>query len=140
MVRGWIEFHDSVLRSVATDDGRLFLELDAYVHRWEQRDSRWLGTGWIQPVTIMVRKATTPVATIETPVDVWDGSIRVDEAVYINRVPLPFEGTGAVRVVMEVINGALIEIVGEQMTLAATGDARFVEDLPADLLPPNLKV
>jgi len=138
MVRSWIEFHDSHLDAIAMSSDGASVHLRAYVHRWERRDGEWVGTGWIQPVTITVRTSPGPVATRETPVDVWVGSIRVDETVHNNLVPLPFEGTGAVRVVMELITGAVIEVAGDQVTLAATGDARFVENVPADLLPPDL--
>ena len=80
-----------------------------------------------------------PVPAIETSVDVWNGSVRVDETVHDNLAALPFEATGSVQVLMELVTGVVVEISGDQVTLAATGDARFVEDLLADLLPPDLK-
>jgi hypothetical protein len=139
MMRSWIELHDSVVNAIAVSDESVTIHLTAYVHRWEQRDGSWAGTGWTQPVTIVVRKPTMPIATIETPVDVSDGSVRVNEAVHDNLVPVPFESIGAVRVVMHLVDGAVIEVVGDQMKLAATGDGRFVEDLPAGLRPPDLQ-
>jgi hypothetical protein len=125
--------------AIAASGESVTIHLTAYVHRWEHRDGSWAGTGWTQPVTIVVRKPTMPIATIETPVDVSDGSVRVNEAVHANLIPLAFEGVGAVRVRMQLVDGAVVEIAGDRVTLAATGDARFVEDLPADLRPPDLQ-
>jgi hypothetical protein len=84
----------------------------------------------MQPMTIVVRNTTTPVSEIEASVGISDGSIRVNETVHDNLVPLPFEAVGAVRVWMQLVDGDVIEIAGDQVTLVATGDARFVEDLP----------
>jgi len=139
MVRSWIEFHDSHLDAIATSGNDVSIHLRAFVHRWERRDGTWVGTGWVQPATITVSNPTMPVPAIETSVDVWNGSVRVDETVHDNLAPLPFEATGSVQVLMELVTGVVVEISGDQVTLAATGDARFVEDLLADLLPPDLK-
>jgi hypothetical protein len=139
MVRSWIEFHDATVDAIGTSGESVTIYLSAYVHRWEHRDGSWAGTGWTQPVTVVVSKPTMPIATIEKPVDVSDGTVRLNEAVHDNLVPLPFEGIGMVRVVMRLVDGAVIEIVGDQMKLAAAGDAGFVEDLPADLRPPDLQ-
>jgi len=139
MVRWWIEFHDSVLRAIVADDDRLIFELDAYIHRWEQRDGAWAGTGWMQRVTMTVRNSTMPVARVEPSVGVSAGRIWVNDAVHANLIPLPFEGVGAVRVIVQLVDGEVVKIAGDRVTLAATGDARFVEDVPADLRPPDLQ-
>src|SRR5262245_23186763 len=125
MVRSWIEFHDSVVDAIVASGEGVSIHLTAYVHRWKQRDGAWVGTGWTQPVTIVVRKPTMLGAKTSPPVGVSDGSIRVDEAVHVNLVPLPFEGIGAVSVVMRLVDGGVVQISGDQVTLAATGDARF---------------
>ena len=79
-----------------------------------------------------------PVAWVERSVGISGGSIRVNDTVHDNLIPLPFEGVGAVRVVIQLVDGEVVEIAADRVTLAATGDARFVEDLPADLRPPEL--
>ena len=138
--RSWLEFHDSDVTSIATSADEVWLHLDAYVHRWEQRNGEWAGTGWTQPVTITVRKPSMLVARVERSVGVSAGRICVNDAVLANLIPLPFEGVGAVRVMMQLVDGQVVHLDGDRMTLAETGEARFVEDLRADLRPPDLGV
>jgi len=138
MVRSWIEFHDSVVDAVVASGEGVSIHLTAYVHRWEQRDGAWVGTGWTQPVTIVVRKPTTRKPECELPVEIAGGSVWVNDTVYDNMVPLPFQANGGVRVVIELLDGARLEIAGDDVALTASGDSEFVEDLPADLRPHDL--
>jgi hypothetical protein len=50
----WIEFHDSTISAIASDGTSIRINLDAYVHRWERVEAVWKGTGWMQPVQIIV--------------------------------------------------------------------------------------
>src|SRR3954471_18477925 len=93
MVRSWIEFHDSELRAIINSGSDMLVQLSAYVHRWEHRDGSWVGTGWMQPVRIVLKNARSQFQTLSTPTELTDGCIRVDETVYDNWVPLPFVAT-----------------------------------------------
>ena len=137
-LRSWVEFHDSDLNSIVVSADVVSLHLDAYVHRWEQRNGEWAGTGWMQPVTIVVRTGTAPMTQFITPMEINDGYVRVNETVYQNLVRLPFQDDGAVQVVLEIADGAVLQFVGDHLTIAAIGDPQFVEDLPADLRPEDL--
>ena len=136
--RSWIEFHDSEVNAIVVSADGVSLHLDAYVHRWERRSGEWVGTGWIQPVTVAVRNGTTPITQFKTPLEIIDGYVRVNDTVYRNLVRLPFQGGGAVQVTMELFDGAVLEVAGDQVTITATGDALFLEELPADLRPDDL--
>jgi hypothetical protein len=65
-----IEFHDSVIVAIAQEGTSLRLSLDAYVHQWELVAGIWKGTGWSQPVQIIMGGATwerpEPVNDFET--------------------------------------------------------------------------
>jgi hypothetical protein len=138
-LRSWVEFHDSDLNSIVVSADVVSLHVDAYVHRWEQRNGEWAGTGCMQPVTIVVRTGTAPITQFITPMEIVDGYVRVNETVYQNLVRLPFQGNGAVRVVLELSNSAVLQFAGDRVTITAVGDPRFVEELPADLRPPDLQ-
>ena len=137
--RSWIEFHDSDVNAIVAAGDAVSLHLDAYVHRWDRRNGEWVGTGWIQPVTVAVRNGTTPITQVELPMEIADGYVRVNDTVYQNLVPLPFQGDGTVLAVMELADSTLLQFAGDQVTVTEAGDARFVEDLTADLRPEDLR-
>ena len=84
MVRIWIEFHDSVVDAIVASGDGVSIHLTAYVHRWEQQEGVWVGTGWTQPHTIVVRKPITRNPAFETPAEIADGFVGVNDAVYEN--------------------------------------------------------
>jgi hypothetical protein len=126
------------VNAIVASDDVVSLRLDAYVHRWEHRHGGWVGTGWMQPVPIVVSNGTAPKTQFTTPAEIADGYVQVNDAIHHNLVRLPFQGDGAVRVVMELFDGAVLELAGDQVTVTAAGDARFLEELPADLRPEDL--
>ena len=136
--RRWIEFHDSDVNAIVAAGDAVSLHLNASVHRWERRDGAWVGTGWMQPVTIVVRTGTAPTSQFKAPLEIADGYVRVNDTVYRNLVRLPFQSVGAVLVVIELFDGAVLEVAGDQVTITAAGDALFLEELPPDLRPEDL--
>src|SRR3954466_11398265 len=77
MVRSWIEFHDSEVSAIINSGGDMLVQLSAYVHRWEHRDGSWVGTGWMQPVRIVLKNARSQSQTLSTPTELTDGCVRV---------------------------------------------------------------
>ena len=48
---------------------------------------------------------------------------------------LPFNASDATSLWLQLMNADIVEFVGRGVRIEAVGEARFVEDLPADLRP-----
>ncbi len=96
-VTDWLEFHDSILTGFDARDTGVELLLDAYIHRWERRDDRWRGTGWMQGVRIVVSNSVSPSALPMLPVDISDGWLRLGAVAHNDRVRLPLQASDGVR-------------------------------------------
>jgi hypothetical protein len=109
--------------------------LDAYVHRWDAVGDSWTGTGWMQPVRILIRdvggRSTTPVL----PINISDGRLGVGAITHDNLVRLPFNASDAIRLWIQLTNADVVEFMGSRVQIEVVGEARFVEDLAADLRP-----
>jgi hypothetical protein len=131
-----LELHDSTLASLTVTAGEAIIELaPGYVHQWEKQGHEWLGTGWSKPIRIRVDSArvTSPVPTL--PADVSEGSLTMGDVMYSNLVPLPFHAQGQVRLHLLLVNSASLQVVGAAISVDATGDGEFVEDLPREWAP-----
>lgn len=130
----WIEFHDSALVALNHTGADLEVVLNAYVHRWDTLGDRWTGTGWLQPVRILMSDVGGRSVAPVLPIDISDGRLRVG-AVTHDLVPLPFKGSHAINLWLQLTNADVLEFVGRGVAIDAVGEARYVEDLPADLRP-----
>jgi hypothetical protein len=131
----WIEFHDSTLTAVEQSVGGLEIALDAYVHRWELIGGQWRGTGWQQRVRIRTQSAVGPSVVLTLPVDIWNGELRANGLRDGELVPLPFESHDDFGLSLRLVDGSVIDITGRGLQVQASGDARFVENLPDDMRP-----
>ena len=85
-----LEFHDSTLAAIQVEAGDVVLELSpGYVHRWEERDGRRIGTGWETPVRIRIVGVSTAFGAPQLPADIADGDLVVGDGVHVNRRPPP---------------------------------------------------
>lgn len=134
MLRNSVEFHDSIISSIGNEGGAIRLHLDAYVHRWQRVDGIWKGTGWMQPVQILIQ-GPAPVELPELPAELDSGEIVTAENTFTNLVPLPFSSAGPALLKLELKAGETFEFSGQDLVMAPTGDGRFVEDLPDDFQP-----
>jgi hypothetical protein len=131
----WIEFHDSTLVGVNHTTNDVEVILDAYVHRWDILGDAWTGTGWVQPVRILISDVGGRSIAPVLPVDISYGRLRVGTISYDNMVRLPFNASDAIGLRLQLTNADVVEFIGRGVHIDAVGDARFVEDLPADLRP-----
>lgn len=131
----WIEFHDSQLRSVSIGDAGIELNLEAYVHVWEDVEGSRRGTGWIQAVRVTVAGAHASTISDVLPVDISSGRLRVGTTTYSNLVPIPFNATEPIHMRLDLASGDAFEFGGTKLEIEATGSARYVEDLPAEFWP-----
>jgi hypothetical protein len=134
-VTDWLEFHDSILAGFEARETRVELLLDAYIHRWERLDDQWRGTGCMQRVCIVVSDAVGSSAAPVLPVEISDGWLQVGAMAPNGLVRLPLQASGAIRMRLQLNTADVVEFTGSAVRIEATADARYVEDLPADLRP-----
>ena len=131
----WLEFHDSTLTGFDAKDTHLELLLDAYIHRWERLNEGWRGTGWMQSVRIVVSNAIGPSTVPLVPVEIADGRLQVGTAAPHDVLRLPLQASGVIRIWLQLTTADVVEFTGSAVRIEATADARYVEELPADLRP-----
>lgn len=131
----WIEFHDSILKAADSTSGDIEILLNAYVHRWNEVNCEWRGTGWMQPVRILIRGALSVAAPPITPVDLRTGRLTVGTVTHDNLCPLPLASSLPVSLWLQLMTDEIIELVGAAIEIETVGVARYIEDLSADLRP-----
>jgi hypothetical protein len=131
----WIEFHDSTLTTVKQSSDGGEVELIAYVHRWDLIGDQWRGTGWEQPVRMTMQSAVSASLAPVLPIDISDGEPRADGLTPDDLVPLPFESPGDFALILQLVDGSVINISGRGLSVDGLDGARFVEDLPEDMKP-----
>lgn len=112
--------------------------LDAYEHRWEKRRDAWFGTGWRQPVRIVIKNVVNRPIRFDNPVTISCGRLTTGSVEHDNGVELPFNSTEPIHLRLELTNAKLLEIVGSGLLAETAGEARYIEDLPADLRPKDI--
>jgi len=136
-LRRYLEFHDSKLLAVATDDGGARITIDAYIHRWEVVSAQWKGTGWMQRVQFQMRECVSAAAP-SLPVEISDGEVEVQDGLFQNLIRLPSLSLGPVVLRLHVQTGETLEFIGRDLVVTCTGEAEFIEPLPDDLKPPDV--
>ena len=129
-----IEFHDSDLTDCVRTGANIELRINAYVHRWEQLDGCWRGTGWVQDLSIVVSDAHVDETMPRLPVSISDGRLRVGDNEH-EIVPTQFESGGPAALVLRFDSNHQVEVVGSTVQIHPIGPARYVEDLPPDFAP-----
>jgi hypothetical protein len=135
----WLEFHDSDLTQVTTTEGQIACVLDTYIHRWESGPGGWVGTGWMQQVRIVLSGAPAPPALPLLPEEIADGSLLLGEEDANGLVPVPFQASGKVRLWLQLGTADEIALSGTAVRIEAIADARYLEALPADFRPAELR-
>ena len=107
--------------------------LDAYVHCWDAVGDSWTGTGWKQPVRILIGDVGGGSIAPVLPLDISDGRLGVGTITHDNLVRLPFNASDAIRLWIQLTNADVVEVIGSRVQIDVLGEARFVEDLAADL-------
>jgi hypothetical protein len=133
----WMEFHDSWLESAELGADGAFLLLKAYVHRWEQVDGIWKGTGWSQPISVTIGPPAIGDETTEE-LGLYGGCLTIDSRVHNNWLPLPFSAEGQVALRFDLTEGGIIEFMGRNVRVEAVGEATYVENLPDDMKPDEI--
>ena len=129
-----IELHDSKINAIGLNGSALCFMLDAYVHSWEMVDCKWKGTGWMQPVQIILSGATL-AATPDLPVLLCGGCLQTSQKTFDNKVTLPFTSPEPVNLRLELATAEVIDVHARDVSIASIGPGRYVEQLPDDLRP-----
>jgi hypothetical protein len=132
----WLELHDSRLVAMEHLGAMVRLWLDGYVHRWELAAGGWLGTGWARAVKITMDGVTTPVVSLKLPVEIAGGVLQYGNINRDNALPLPLATSQAASLRLQIAaDEGEFRIDGRGLRIEAEGEARFIENLPADLRP-----
>ena len=132
MTRTWLELHDSTVKEIRHEASRLTIKLHGYVHRWDFAAGAWKGTGWMQPVSLRIGAESTIAIAVPAPIS--GGWLQISDVRY-DLIPLPIESPAPARLLLELADGTELQLAGDGVTLIASGEASYVEDLPADMRP-----
>jgi len=135
-MRTWLELHDSRLDFIESVDEGLSLHLHGYIHEWRRTESGWKGRGLWQPVGIHITEGIqTSDQLISLPCDISRGRLQAGSLIFDGLIPMPLIADGKTRIYLELQSGEQVVASGTRVQLEPIGEAVFVEDLPADMLP-----
>jgi len=134
-VREWLELHDSALRAPDSTRDGAEIQVDGYVHRWENRAGVRFGLGLIRPVVFRCSRVDRVASSPTEDVEISDGSLTYSGKVLQNLIPLPFDIAGDAVLSLLLCDGTTFEAAVTDCSLSASAHGRFVEVLPADLDP-----
>ena len=123
-----VELHDSSVIRIAWDGRTLVLTLAVSMHQSDGDPARDRGTGWSQAAELRIQNA----ALRETPpLPLWilDGVIAVGLQTYDDLLPLPFDQSGSVVVMLTGAEGTL-RVTGVAAALTLLGEPTLVEEFP----------
>lgn len=132
-----LEFHDSKILAVRGDSECIRVELDGCIHQWEGSGASRRGTGWIQRVEIAIDFPDVDQGISSLPTALSDGSMISEALVGDGNggVHLPLLVEGMTQLELVTTSGQKLRITGERVQADASGEARFVEEIPADMDP-----
>jgi hypothetical protein len=125
-----IEIHDSELSAIAAGQDRVTVRLDpAYVHRSSGRPGHDAGSGWSQPVEIVLFGGQIETPLPEMPCTLDDGRLS-GGADFVNVIPIPFALNSSLQFEAYTLQGDRIVIRGVAVEVKAAGEAKYVEEFP----------
>jgi len=135
-VRTWLEFHDSTLARVGgSSAGAEIVFESGYIHRWEIRAGRRVGTGWTQRVRLQLSAPSSAKEVFSGSVRVSDGKVMTPQASNAHLLRVPGKLSEPVHVWIQLIDFRELRASGASIEATLEGTPVFVEALPADLDP-----
>ena len=122
-----IELHDTRIQTIERVDGNIVLCLSAYMHESDGRPGRDRGTGWSLAARLVIENGDFTGPFSSSSLLVSDGHIAVDDRVFDNAIPFPFDERGEIRLHLSGAEGTLA-IRGTRAYLESTGPAVYVEE------------
>jgi len=115
-----IELHDSEISSVEAIDGSVHIELsEAYI--WADKK------GWGQKAYLILEEGEVLKAPSVYPLTIVEGSLKSNDGLIDNIVPLPFSKVGSFTIQLTFENGEFLEISGNNPKINLVGERRFIE-------------
>lgn len=125
-----IEFHDSMLNSVAAEGSNVILHLSpAYIHESEGEPGQDPGSGWSQDAHIHIERGLMEGDPPELPCDLSDGELHIDGDC-LQLLPIPFDRQGRMQLDLQSMTGNKIRITGTRLRLEMLGIATYLEEGP----------
>jgi len=133
----WLEFHDSKVIAVHCDSARAHLDLDGYIHQWEDVGASRRGTGWIQRVRLELDTPTVVRLIHTLPASLWDGralsrGLPQDEE---GTLTVPIFVDDSTELELEATSGEKLKISGKRLRASTSGEPRFLEEIPLSMDP-----
>ena len=133
-----MEFHDSAVDHITMENGSTLIHFPSvYLHQSEGRPAQDEGTFWAQEATLRIGDAQIEGA-FSVALQVWggdivylyDGSLRLNDVISDNLIPIPLNIAAGVELAMESC-GETVRVRGTSAHLELLGEARFVEEYKA---------
>jgi hypothetical protein len=123
-----IELHDSSVLRIEHEGADLVLHLEAYVHVSDGRPGIDAGSGGTQPATLRVEAAVIHERP-PTNATLWvtEGHAEVDDQVFANLLPVPFDLTGNVQLKLQGAEGSMVA-TGTRIVVTLHGEFKFIEE------------
>jgi hypothetical protein len=120
-----LELHDSDVEAiVATADEIRIVFSNAYVHRSNGRPGIDVGSGYIQPATIVLSGVTA--STAKRAGTISDGALIV-KGNSMSLIPLPFAATGQMNLRLFFVSGEEFSASATSVACSTSGEPRYVE-------------
>jgi hypothetical protein len=124
-----IELHDTRIERIERVDGNIILWLLAYMHESEGRPGWDRGTGWSLPSRLIIENVNFDHPFSSPSLWILDGSITVDDHLFENCMPLPFDMCGKIHLFLSGAEGKLV-ISGDRAYFEPIGEPVYVEEFP----------
>jgi hypothetical protein len=131
-----IELHDSTVEFVVEGDALVLALRPAYVHHWEFQAGTWKGTGRTQEARIRLLGARPKSVVPSRPLEISNGSMRVQDHLFDGLIPAALVASGAVSGMFEFVDSPPISLTGTAIEVELVGPPTYVEDLHVDWAPP----
>lgn len=127
-----IEFHDSTFDGVEREGADLSLRFSAaYIHQSEGKPGVDAGSGWVQELRLHISDVSLSGEILDLPVDLWNGSISLDDQRFDNCLPIPFDYQGRVEVNLE--QGGKLTVIGTRLKVELLGQPKYVEEFSGSM-------
>ena len=129
-----IEIHDSAVDRITIENGTALIHFPSvYIHQSEGRLFEDAGTGWTQEAVLRITDAQDDGA-FSVALQNWDGkivylydgSLKMDEMISDNLIPIPLRITADIQLTME--SCETVQVRGTSAHLELVGEPKYVEE------------
>ena len=136
-----IEIHDSAVDQITLEPTSVAVLHfpEVYIHSSQGRPGFDAGTGWTQEAVIRLANAHIEGKFSQESRDAYggyahylaDGSLRINDSVSDNLIPIPLDTQGDIELTLECW-GEVVRVHGSSVSVELIGTAKYVEEGPHD--------